>query len=160
MNMAEGVGFEPTDPCGSPVFKTGALNHSAIPPSCLLLATYVGNSTPRIGLDSDLASCQPLPNSGKYANQSERHAGSCEYYRTKATGTTSTISTVSKSTGSANACLSAQSLNNFRTVVSGLFEYAVKRALISRNPMRAVERVKAVDKPPGIFTPEELKKLL
>jgi integrase len=56
--------------------------------------------------------------------------------------------------------LSAQSLNNFRTVVSGLFEYAVKRALISRNPMRAVERVKAVDKPPGIFTPEELKKLL
>jgi hypothetical protein len=31
--MAEGVGFEPTDPCGSPVFKTGALNHSAIPPS-------------------------------------------------------------------------------------------------------------------------------
>jgi integrase len=50
--------------------------------------------------------------------------------------------------------------NNFRTVVSGLFEYAVKRALISRNPMRAVERVKAVDKPPGIFTPEELKKLL
>ncbi len=26
--------------------------------------------------------------------------------------------------------------------------------------MRAVERVKAVDKPPGIFTPEQLKKLL
>ncbi len=32
INMAEGVGFEPTDPCGSPVFKTGALNRSAIPP--------------------------------------------------------------------------------------------------------------------------------
>jgi hypothetical protein len=31
--MAEGVGFEPTDPYGSPVFKTGALNRSAIPPS-------------------------------------------------------------------------------------------------------------------------------
>ena len=30
--MAEGVGFEPTDPYGSPVFKTGALNRSAIPP--------------------------------------------------------------------------------------------------------------------------------
>jgi len=41
-----------------------------------------------------------------------------------------------------------------------LFEYGVKRALLSRNPMRAVERVKAVDKPPGIFTPEQLKKLL
>ena len=32
INMAEGVGFEPTDPCGSPVFKTGAIDHSAIPP--------------------------------------------------------------------------------------------------------------------------------
>jgi hypothetical protein len=31
-SMAEGVGFEPTDPYGSPVFKTGALNRSAIPP--------------------------------------------------------------------------------------------------------------------------------
>jgi hypothetical protein len=30
--MAEGVGFEPTDPYRSPVFKTGALNRSAIPP--------------------------------------------------------------------------------------------------------------------------------
>ena len=37
---AEGVGFEPTDPGGSPVFKTGALNHSAIPPSCLYSITY------------------------------------------------------------------------------------------------------------------------
>ena len=32
MRMAEGVGFEPTDPCGSPVFKTGAINRSTIPP--------------------------------------------------------------------------------------------------------------------------------
>jgi hypothetical protein len=44
--------------------------------------------------------------------------------------------------------LSAQSVNNFRTVVSGLFEYAVKRDLLVRNPMRAVDRVKAVDKAP------------
>ena len=29
--MAEGVGFEPTDPCGSPVFKTGALNQLCHP---------------------------------------------------------------------------------------------------------------------------------
>lgn len=28
----EGVGFEPTDPCGSPVFKTGAINHSTTSP--------------------------------------------------------------------------------------------------------------------------------
>jgi hypothetical protein len=32
INVAEGVGFEPTDPCGSPVFKTGAINRSTIPP--------------------------------------------------------------------------------------------------------------------------------
>ena len=30
--VAEGVGFEPTDACTSPVFKTGALDHSATLP--------------------------------------------------------------------------------------------------------------------------------
>ena len=30
--MAEGVGFEPTVPLGTTVFKTAAFNHSAIPP--------------------------------------------------------------------------------------------------------------------------------
>ena len=30
--MAEEVGFEPTVPCGTTVFKTAAFNHSAIPP--------------------------------------------------------------------------------------------------------------------------------
>ena len=33
--LAEGVGFEPTMPCGIPVFKTGAIDHSATPPSRL-----------------------------------------------------------------------------------------------------------------------------
>ena len=32
-SLADGVGFEPTDACTSPVFKTGALNHSATHPS-------------------------------------------------------------------------------------------------------------------------------
>jgi hypothetical protein len=31
--VAEREGFEPPEPCGSPVFKTGALNHSATSPS-------------------------------------------------------------------------------------------------------------------------------
>ena len=31
--MAERVGFEPTETCASPVFKTGSLNHSDISPS-------------------------------------------------------------------------------------------------------------------------------
>ena len=30
--MAEEVGFEPTVPCGTTVFKTAAFNHSATPP--------------------------------------------------------------------------------------------------------------------------------
>ena len=30
--MAEGVGFEPTVSCPTPVFKTGAFDHSATPP--------------------------------------------------------------------------------------------------------------------------------
>ena len=30
--MAEGEGFEPPVPCGTPVFKTGAFDHSATPP--------------------------------------------------------------------------------------------------------------------------------
>jgi hypothetical protein len=48
--MAEGVGFEPTDPCGSPVFKTGALNRSAIPP-ILYWRLFAGNTiTPVIYL--------------------------------------------------------------------------------------------------------------
>ena len=29
---SEGVGFEPTEPFGSPVFKTGAIDHSTTPP--------------------------------------------------------------------------------------------------------------------------------
>jgi hypothetical protein len=30
--LADGVGFEPTNPCGLAVFKTAALNHSATHP--------------------------------------------------------------------------------------------------------------------------------
>ncbi len=37
--MAEGVGFEPTEPFGSPVFKTGAIDHSTTPPfGCVVRA--------------------------------------------------------------------------------------------------------------------------
>ena len=35
--MAEAVRFELTVPCGTPVFKTGALNHYATPPDTFLL---------------------------------------------------------------------------------------------------------------------------
>ena len=36
--MAEEVGFEPTEPFGSPVFKTGAIDHSATPPNCFFFS--------------------------------------------------------------------------------------------------------------------------
>ena len=39
--MAEGEGFEPPRPCGPPVFKTGAINHSAIPPSLHSKAMHI-----------------------------------------------------------------------------------------------------------------------
>ena len=32
MDETEGVGFEPTEALTSPVFKTGAINHSTTPP--------------------------------------------------------------------------------------------------------------------------------
>ena len=42
--VAEGVGFEPTIPGGIPVFKTGAIVHSAIPPRPLGLFMLAGNA--------------------------------------------------------------------------------------------------------------------
>lgn len=36
--MAEGGGFEPPRACAPPVFKTGAFNHSAIPPFAIILS--------------------------------------------------------------------------------------------------------------------------
>ena len=35
-SMAEGVGFEPTEPFGSAVFKTAAFNRSATPPGSVV----------------------------------------------------------------------------------------------------------------------------
>ena len=41
-NMAEGQGFEPWVPLDTPVFKTGAFDHSAIPPETILVAQCSG----------------------------------------------------------------------------------------------------------------------
>lgn len=40
--MAEGQGFEPWVPLDTPVFKTGAFDHSAIPPVYFLVALQTG----------------------------------------------------------------------------------------------------------------------
>jgi hypothetical protein len=75
--MAEGVGFEPTDPYGSPVFKTGALNRS-----------YPSSSVAKFG---------------KYANNGGWRAARCEYFRTMVTAATIITSMGSRSTESESA---------------------------------------------------------
>ena len=42
--MAEGEGFEPPRACALPVFKTGAFNHSAIPPALNIINVFKGFS--------------------------------------------------------------------------------------------------------------------
>ena len=56
--------------------------------------------------------------------------------------------------------LSAQSVNNFRSRLAALFAYGEKRGYIERNPVSAIDKIKLVDKPPEIFTPEQLQALL
>ena len=65
--MAEGVGFEPTDPCGSPVFKTGPLSHSGIPPRSAPRLDFDGFYL-TLGLPVDCRLLPFLPKSEKYAN--------------------------------------------------------------------------------------------
>lgn len=60
--LAEGVGFEPTDGCPSPVFKTGALNRSATPPARTTL---------------------PMPAGASQASAPVSGAGSSEYPRSR-----------------------------------------------------------------------------
>jgi hypothetical protein len=47
--MAEGEGFEPPFPGRKAVFKTAALNHSAIPPFFIFLTFYAGSVNPNHG---------------------------------------------------------------------------------------------------------------
>ena len=56
--------------------------------------------------------------------------------------------------------LSPQTVNNFRTIIGAFFEYAVRRELVEKNPVTAVDKIKVVDAAPEIFTPEQLARLL
>ena len=47
----EGVGFEPTDPFGSPVFKTGAINHSTTPPYGSMIPRNAKKGLPQLAGD-------------------------------------------------------------------------------------------------------------
>jgi hypothetical protein len=52
--MAERVGFEPTEPCGSPVFKTGAIDHSTTSPDAgfarkwIVIFSRIGKRNPTV----------------------------------------------------------------------------------------------------------------
>jgi integrase len=56
--------------------------------------------------------------------------------------------------------LAPQSVVNYRAVVHAFFEHCVKRSLVERNPIAAIDKVKLVDKAPEILTPEQLFNLL
>jgi site-specific recombinase XerD len=56
--------------------------------------------------------------------------------------------------------LSPQTVNNFRAIIGAFFEYAVRRELVEKNPVTAVDKIKVVGTAPDIFTPEELARLL
>jgi integrase len=51
-------------------------------------------------------------------------------------------------------------LNNFRTRISSLFAYGVKRGHLDHNPFSAIDPVKSVDKTPEIFIPDQLQLIL
>jgi integrase len=55
---------------------------------------------------------------------------------------------------------SPKSRANFRSHIGVLFSYAVNRRMIESNPILFTARPKLVDKPPDIFSPEELQSLL
>ena len=65
LNEAEGEGFEHTVGCPTPVFKTGALNHSAIPPQgtypspCPPILSYMKSSYKQIERSHPETGCFP-----------------------------------------------------------------------------------------------------
>lgn len=56
--------------------------------------------------------------------------------------------------------LGPQSQNNYRTILSSLFSYALSRGYVQSHPVMAIEKAKVVGDAPGIFTPDEMRQLL
>jgi len=55
---------------------------------------------------------------------------------------------------------SPQSRKNYRTIIGLLFRYAENRGIIDTNPIRRIDTPTLVDRPPEIFTVDELHALL
>src|SRR5260370_5465060 len=49
--------------------------------------------------------------------------------------------------------LSPQTVNNYRAVIAAFFGYAVRRELVEKNPVMAIEKTKVIDTALEIFTP-------
>lgn len=52
-----------------------------------------------------------------------------------------------------------QTMNNYRTVISGLFSYALKHGFVNENPVAKIDKVKVPTKDITILTPGQLRKL-
>jgi integrase len=55
---------------------------------------------------------------------------------------------------------SPQSRTNYRTIIGLLFSYADSRGIVDRNPILRTAKPKLVDRPPEIFSVDELRSLL
>ena len=55
--------------------------------------------------------------------------------------------------------LEPQTMNNYRTILNGLFSYAVKHGFANENPISKIEKVKVPPKEITILTPGQLRKL-
>jgi len=56
--------------------------------------------------------------------------------------------------------LAAQSINNYRTVLGGFFNYGIKQGYVTSNPIAGIERHTIKQAPPSILKPGELARLL
>ena len=56
--------------------------------------------------------------------------------------------------------LGTQSQYNYRTILCSFFSYALSRGYVQSYTVMAIEKAKVVGDAPGIFTPEELNRLL
>jgi integrase len=56
--------------------------------------------------------------------------------------------------------LGPKTFNNFRARLAALFAYGQRRHYVADNPVLAIQPIKQVEKPPEIFTPEDLAAVL
>ena len=80
--MAEREGFEPPEPCGSAVFKTAAIDHSATSPIFSFETTnssFKGNRSPAVDPETRPNPVRPAGSHGKQADLQKpkkgRHKG-------------------------------------------------------------------------------------